>query len=744
MSAFTSPAVKSYSVDLNLSTTQTLPSVCQVDTVKLLAEAQNKTEVDLKALLRYLSEAYHNNTALIPDDVYDKLEGIYKSKYGQFNDVGAMPRGVSVKLPDYLGSLDKIKVNEDDEKTGQSDKDIKSFSSKNPGPYVFEDKIDGLTGYYKGGIFYRRGDGEVGDDISIAYTLMNLPKPEQAKPYGVKGEIVMSKAVFAEFKLRKPDAVDARSTVSGIINSLISGKGDSKDNSLNIEFARKLTYIAYEIKGSGVSPQQQLMYLEQWGYKTPWWAVGPTLDKYQLIKALEWRKSIADYEMDGLVIIQDEPNEHPVGKRTPSYAIAFKVEKPSVQTKVLDVIYNPSKDRYLIPTVYFEPVQRGVTMGKATGFNADFIIKNGIGPGAIIRVTRGGDVIPDIVGVDTPATPVYPDFDPNDYEWEGVHLKLKYDTDTVFAKRIEHFVRKLDIEFFGPARVAGMVAKGYKTLTSILNASIADFAQLDRVGEKVATKIYNSIHKSITDVAISTVMAASGIFGRGLGEKRSELVIAKYPNILDMSNMDIIELEKIIVDVDGFGKVYSMQFAARLSLFVTWLKEHPMIIIKNSKSVNINGGISNQLYIGNNNTDAKTSGPSPKDTQLTLFDAPEPETTNISGDNTFIQSIPQQPVYIPQGVNQTLQGKLIIASGFRNNDTNNYAIEITSRGGQYSEDPITKRDSKKTILVYDPKNVKKTKLTAAQKWGVPIVEMEQFFAYIDNPQYIAAIEATRK
>ena len=59
--------------------------------------------------------------------------------------------------------------------------------------------------------------------------------------------------------------------------------------------------------------------------------------------------------------------------------------------------WNLTKDDYLQPVVYFEPIEmNGVTIEKATGFNGKFIRTNKIGPGSIIVIIRSGDVIPHI------------------------------------------------------------------------------------------------------------------------------------------------------------------------------------------------------------------------------------------------------------------------------------------------------------------------------------------------------------
>ena len=70
------------------------------------------------------------------------------------------------------------------------------------------------------------------------------------------------------------------------------------------------------------------------------------------------------------------------------------------ETKVIDVIWDPSMYGYLQPTVIIEPVEiEGSTISRATGHNAKFIKDNSIGVGSIIKIIKSGDVIPYILDV---------------------------------------------------------------------------------------------------------------------------------------------------------------------------------------------------------------------------------------------------------------------------------------------------------------------------------------------------------
>jgi len=93
----------------------------------------------------------------------------------------------------------------------------------------------------------------------------------------------------------------------------------------------------------------------------------------------------------------------------------------------------------LKPVVIYESVYlSGADLTNATGHNARFIIDNGIGPGAKIKITRSGDTIPKVLLVVEPSPygPSYPD--PNivgQYAWNEnqVEFILLADNDEVVA-----------------------------------------------------------------------------------------------------------------------------------------------------------------------------------------------------------------------------------------------------------------------------------------------------------------------
>ncbi|MFN9952718.1 MAG: hypothetical protein ACK55I_06435, partial [bacterium] len=116
--------------------------------------------------------------------------------------------------------------------------------------------------------------------------------------------------------------------------------------------------------------------------------------KELLFELLKTFKSNSEYEIDGIVITHNKKHELKDVKN-PEYSFAFKANSllDEAEAIVIDVIWNMSKDRYLKPVVKFHPITlNGVTIKQATGSNADYIVKNKIGKGSIVKIQRSGDV----------------------------------------------------------------------------------------------------------------------------------------------------------------------------------------------------------------------------------------------------------------------------------------------------------------------------------------------------------------
>lgn len=623
------------------------------------------TDEQLTVLLHY-QDTYENNLPdQISDAAFDSLVSIYEKQTGfKYKEIGAIPSGNKETLPYYMGSLDKAK--------GPSAvKDIADYLSKYPSDKVLEDKIDGNSGLYvvryiKGKLIrrlYTRGNGYVGTDISHLLNYIAIPIPEF--DIVVRGELVLPLDAFKAYTSPGTQSLkNARNAGSGVINS----------KEINEELARAMKFYAYNIVDwpyDKINAESQFQFLSGLKFDVPWYTVLPEdrINTTELEKYLKKRRLEAPYDIDGLVIA-DNAKFYPieVGKN-PKSMIAFKVDVYN-ETTVIDVEWTASKDGILKPVVIYEPIDAsGVTMTRASGKNAKFIINNQIGPGAVIIVTRAGDVIPDIIDVVSPApsgaklpSGQYANYTWNETEVEFI-LTNAIDNSTVQKGKIEYFMTQLDIKNVGPGRIGLLYDNGFDTLQKILNASVEDFAKIEGLGKKSGKQIYDNIHQAINPAPLAKLMAGSGIFGPGFGIKKFELVLEVYPDILNYIDKSKEELTQLIQKVPGYDKTSDV-FANHLADFVAWLEDHPMIQI-------------------------------------------EPFESAFNGDEEIEEG------YIP------MNGLKIVFTGFRSSELED---KIKSRGGVVSSS-INKNTS--YLVAKDPSDLK-GKGAKAQELGINILGVEEF------------------
>lgn len=541
--------------------------------MSLITEFSKLSENEQYEMLLYYQNVYESGNPEITDAEFDALVSVYETKTGKkFKEVGAEPYGSKVELPYYMGSLDKIKGK-------NAETELNRWIKTYTGPWIVQDKMDGISGLYivrqKNARLYTRGNGVVGTDISHLLEYIDIPIPDF--DIVVRGELIIEDQDFikANTGFKNP-----RNTASGVINS--------KD--VNIPLAKLIKFYAYNIVDwsyDKINQELQLQYLKAYNFKTPWYIKAETLQVSNLEQALSLRKQEAPYQIDGLVIVNNGVYELESG-RNPRYSIAFKVDTFFI-TNVIDVIWEASKDGVIKPVVIYEPViTNEVTMSKASGKNAKFIVNNGIGPGATILITRAGDVIPDIVNVIKPVNVEKLKLPIEEYTWNssGVEFILvnKESNEKVQRERIEYFIKTMDIKNVGPGRIALLYENGFDSIYKLLTASPDEMSNIPGLGFKSADQIYNNIQNVINDAELQKVMAASGVFGSGFGVRKMELVLQTYPDILSIYDLEFEQLEALIRNIEGFDKT-AEEFAINLPKFVKWLNIHNMIKIKVKASI---------------------------------------------------------------------------------------------------------------------------------------------------------------
>jgi DNA ligase (NAD+) len=533
------------------------------------------SQEDIEKLLYQCSDNYYNTedgNILISDQVFDTIKDYLDLTFPDskfLSQIGSTIKNGKVKLPIHMGSMNKKKTEKD------IDKWIKTY----PDEVLLSDKLDGISfllNKKNGKIqILTRGNGKEGKDISKIQDFVNinkLNKLNKKKDFMVRGEILVSKENYIKVK---DEFANPRSFVAGMSNQ--------KDFSKKEEYLKLVDFVVYELIEPIMKPSEQMEFLKDLGFQVVRNEIRTNINFNDLSSIMLERKKHSNYEIDGLIITNNNINIRNIDGN-PKYSFAFKMDLDFAITKVINVEWNASKHGKLKPVVYIEPTLLcGTTNRKATGNNADFIVKNGIGPGAVIKMIKGGEIIPKIVEVLEKTEPQLPEVE---YKWNKTHkeiilLNMEEDTSVKF-KRIITFFKTLKVENIGPGLYNKMYDGGFHTIKEIMNIRVEDLLELDGIKEKSANKIYDSIHNVIDkDLEIEKIITGSSILD-SVGYKILKKITSKYPKIF-YEDMDItIEM---LNEIPSIQEKTSIKIMEKLPKIKEFLLEHNQLKFKKKKIV---------------------------------------------------------------------------------------------------------------------------------------------------------------
>lgn len=553
------------------------------------------TQDDLELVISTAADAYYNTEkSVLSDADYDILVETLKIKYPKskiLQKIGAPIRGKKVELPYHMGSMDKVKS---DQKT------LNKWITSNPGPYVLSDKLDGISCLItidnKSVQLYTRGNGALGQQIShlVKYIDFGVDiKKLIGNNLAIRGELVMTKTTFKKYESQYENS---RNMIAGVVNS--------KPERINRNLAVDIKFVAYETIKPWLIASEQLDLIKSYGINVVHWQEVDDISVDILNKVLATRKSKSVYQIDGIICTDD--NKHPRNKSgNPSYSFAFKGLSETADVKVIEVLWNASKDGVIVPKIHYTSAKlSGATLDHTAGFNAKFIVDNIIGPGAIITIIRSGDTIPHIIRVVKPAKSAEL---PTQYKfaWDktktNIVLKNPDSNRQVIVKRMTKFAKDTGIENISEATMEKIINEGYSTIIDFITLSVADLNNIRGFGNRLSTKIYNNIQSAMSDLDILTLMVASNKFGRGMGERKIKKILQIHPDIVDKykpsKNTDWYNK---IMNIDGFDVITTRAFLDALPSFIEFYDEfrtHVNVkpyVVKKTKS---NGQFKDQTIV---------------------------------------------------------------------------------------------------------------------------------------------------
>ena len=423
---------------------------------------------------------------------------------------------------------------------------------------VCELKIDGLAVNltYENGLLAQgatRGDGNVGEDVtqnlrtvrSVPIALMGTPPPRLE----VRGEVYLPLESFQRLneeraELGEPLYANPRNTGAGSIRQL-----DPK-----VTAARNMQIWVYSLGeiGDEARPENQWEAL-QW-LKTLGFRINPhsqlcqspeqAYDFYQ--SWLEQRHDLP-YEVDGVVIkvapfsFQDALG---VVGREPRWAIAFKFPAEQAITQLLDIGINVGRTGSLNPYAVLKPViVSGATVRQASLHNEEDIHRKDVRIGDWVTIERAGDVIPHVVGpvldrrtgqervFHMPSRCPVCETEIVKPEEEAMHRCPNASCPVQFFELLKHFVSKgaMDIDGLGEQWCRILIDQGLvRDVADLYYLNKEQLLELDRMGDRLATKIINNIEASKAR-PLPRLLFALGILH--VGSEVADLLAQRYANL---------------------------------------------------------------------------------------------------------------------------------------------------------------------------------------------------------------------
>ena len=541
----------------------------------------------LKEQIIKANNAYRLGQPIISDTKYDQL--VEELSLLSPDDELLTKVGVEIadetrkgKLPIEMASMNKIKSMNDVDDWSR----LKGISKKEM--VIITPKYDGLSLCVNESTSeaWTRGDGEFGQKSNEHYSLiqnhLNLEKDSFRFTYG---EVMIPKQVFID--KFSTDFANPRNLVAGLLNSKTISESLKDCQYIkygavcNTIFDTKQEVLNELNKGQKIKVQYYICELGD-------------LSEGLLIEL--FHKFSTEFEIDGLIIeLNDLSLQNKLGRETssnnPVWARAFKHPsfEQSAETDVIGISWNISKQGLLKPILHITPVKLdGVTVSNVTGNNARFVKDLGLGIGAKVVVKRSGMVIPIIADVITPVEFVQPTIEGVEVDWNeaGIELITLTETDDQKLKKIVAFFEILEADNVSEGVITQLWDAGYKTIKDVLTLKTSDLEKIDRFGKRKAEIVYKSIQKSVSNVQLSKLQHATGIF-KGLGSKK--LVLLE-----DFKTKPSVDQ---VMSIEGFAEVSAKSYIESYDIFFDFIKDLPVTIVEKVEAVKVGTDLEGKSFV---------------------------------------------------------------------------------------------------------------------------------------------------
>ena len=526
--------------------------------MKEITELENK-------IIKY-KEAYYLGKPLVSDEHYDKLEEelktICRDSY-VLQMVGSLP--VS-NLPKVRHEKKMLSL----EKTYEYSDLIKWINDET---VVSTIKLDGISCslvYEDGSLLVAktRGNGVLGEDITEKVKwIKSVPKSITIKgKVEVRGEILCLFEDFDELKINmKKIGLEEPSNPRNISAGLISRKD-------NMFLCSHLTFKAFDI--SITEPYKEEVHkidllkkenfiLAEYQIHTSHNTIKDTIER-----ASSLMKN-GSYQLDGIVFTYNRLELHDELGETahhPRYKIAYKFKGESKVAKITEIFWDISRNGIYTPVAIIDPIDlSGAMISRVTLHNYGVVRDNNLKPGDEIRVIRSGEVIPKFLGVEKSIegnmlNPSHCKYCESELITEDIRIICKNDFCAGKAKgQILNFIQKIGIEDLSEKRLDQLIEnKLVEKIEDLYTLTVSSLIKLDKVKEKLATKLIKSINDS-KSVDLVTFLSALGLTG-GAVNKNERIVNSGFDTIEKVLELTHDQL----IGVEGFAKKSANDYLSSL------------------------------------------------------------------------------------------------------------------------------------------------------------------------------------
>lgn len=453
------------------------------------------------------------------------------------------------------------------------DRRVRNILGNESYEYVCELKLDGIAVslIYENGIFVRgatRGDGVKGDDVTKNLrTIKALPlsvTSDKFKNFEVRGEVFINKDDFE--RINEEQVLKGEKTFANPRNTA-GGTLKLKDSRMvALRPLNLFVYYLYTEECPLKSQFENLQILRQ--LKFP---VNKYTEKVRNINQVkeycdkvETLRSNLPYEIDGVVVKIDSLSQQRILgtiAKSPRWAIAYKFKAQEQITKLKAITLQVGRIGTITPVAELEPVVlAGSTISRATLHNFDEIKRKDIRVGDYVKIEKGGDVIPKVIGVLKERRPPegLKEFQPPvecpqcgtrlyKPEDEVAYYCPNYFCPAQVQGRIEHFVQRnaMEIEGLGTAIIELLIKENFiKDIADLydLYKYKSRLVNMEGFGEKSVSNILSSIEES-KKKPFEKVLFAIGI--RHVGEKTARILCDHFHNIDNLQSASIEEISKV-------------------------------------------------------------------------------------------------------------------------------------------------------------------------------------------------------